>query len=584
MPEVTETTLFDLDDAAAYPRPPALEAAIRVLSATDDGNARGAVFTRREVVDFILDLIGYSENAPLHNMTLLEPSFGSGDFLLPIIGRLLSAWRTCGGNVYDAVAELSGAVCAVELHKATFDRTRLAVIKRLVSEGLPITAANEIAGSWLKQEDFLLVRLNRAFDFVAGNPPYVRQERIPAPLLEEYRRCYKTMYDRADMYVPFIERALSLLSGKGVLGFICADRWTKNRYGGPLRGFISNGFHLRAYVDMVNTDAFHSEVSAYPAITIIDKSARNRATRVARQPEIERKAFSRMARDILADTLPKGSPVFEIDAVVNGQSPWLLGASSRTQLIRRIEAQFPALETAGCRIGIGVATGADSVFIGDGDMFDVEPDRKIPLVTTQDIQSGEIVWRGRAVLNPFSEKGALVPLADYPRLSSYLQKQKALLSRRHCAEKSPANWYRTIDRIWPALTQTPKLLIPDIKGGAHVVFDSGKFYPHHNLYYVVSDSWDLRALQAVLLSSVTKVFVETYSTSMRGGYLRFQAQYLRRIRLPFWRNVPERLRRELCTAAHQRDIKACDEGVCELYRLTPAERDTLSRAGGGHVD
>jgi len=95
---------------------------------------------------------------------------------------------------------------------------------------------------------------------------------------------------------------------------------------------------------------------------------------------------------------------------------------------------------------------------------------------------------------------------------------------------APANWYRTIDRITPALAARPKLLIPDIKGESHIVFEGGELYPSHNLYYVTSDDWDLRALQAVLLSAVSRLFVATYSTKMRGGFLRFQAQYLRRIR------------------------------------------------------
>lgn len=62
--------------------------------ATEGGlEARGAIFTRSEVVDFILDLAGYTEDQLLHEKRLLEPSFGGGDFLLPIIQRLLSAWR-----------------------------------------------------------------------------------------------------------------------------------------------------------------------------------------------------------------------------------------------------------------------------------------------------------------------------------------------------------------------------------------------------------------------------------------------------------------------------------------------------------
>ena len=35
--------------------------------------ARGAIFTRREVVEFILDLVGYVPSHPLHRQRLLEP-------------------------------------------------------------------------------------------------------------------------------------------------------------------------------------------------------------------------------------------------------------------------------------------------------------------------------------------------------------------------------------------------------------------------------------------------------------------------------------------------------------------------------
>ena len=66
----------------------------------------------------------------------------------------------------------------------------------------------------------------------------------------------------------------------------------------------------------------------------------------------------------------------------------------------------------GCKVGIGVATGADKAFIGDFDTLDVEPDRKLPLVTTKDIMSGEVQWRGQGVINPFAEGGGLVDLRE----------------------------------------------------------------------------------------------------------------------------------------------------------------------------
>jgi hypothetical protein len=244
-------------------------------------------------------------------------------------------------------------------------------------------------------------------------------------------------------------------------------------------------------------------------------------------------------------------------------------------LIRRLESCFPLLEEVGCQVGIGVATGADKEFIGDFETLDVEPNRKLPLVTTKDIRSGEVKWRGQGVINPFADSGGLVDLDEYPRLRHYLEARRKEISERHCARKAPANWYRTIDRITPALAKKPKLLIPDIKGEAHIVFEGGGLYPHHNLYYVTSDDWDLRALQALLLSTVTRLFIATYSTKMHGGFLRFQAQYLRRLRIPRWADVSEPLRRELAEAAIKRDMQACNRAVFKLYGLTHEERSTL---------
>lgn len=323
---------------------------------------------------------------------------------------------------------------------------------------------------------------------------------------------------------------------------------------------------------MVDTPAFHSDVVAYPAVTLIANEAPG-PTRVAAPPEIEVQTLKMLAW-ALTSPYPS-SLVRELRDVTRDEEPWVLHASERVDLVRRIEFAFPTLEEVGCKVGIGVATGADKVYIGLMDALDVEDDRKIPLAMTRDIVTGQVEWRGYGVINPFTDEGPLVNLANYPRLSRYLETHKSDIVGRHVAQKTPANWYRTIDRITPSLAKRPKLLIPDIKGEAQVVFEEGSLYPHHNLYFVVSDTWELRALQAVLLSRLTRLFIATYSTKMRGGFLRFQAQYLRRIRLPQWESVAASLRGRLMQAAAELDIDACDEAVAELYSLTKEEREVL---------
>ncbi|HJS84654.1 MAG TPA: Eco57I restriction-modification methylase domain-containing protein [Acetobacteraceae bacterium] len=555
-----------------------VEAAVTEMADACD-ETRGAVFTKREVVEFILDLAGYTADKPLHRCRLLEPSLGQGDFLWSAVERLFAAYRREAPQGTDPVEDLADCICAVELHHASLIAARIALEALLMAQEMSSAQAQALARRWLRQGDFLLLPFAANFTHVVGNPPYIRQELIPHVLLAEYRRRFRTVYDRADIYVPFIERSLALLAPGGTLGFICPDRWTKNRYGGPLRRFVAEGFHLRCYVDMVDTGAFLSDVIAYPAIFVIGRDKQG-LTRVAYRPSIDREGLRELARAMTALRLPEGKGVSEVAGVAYEAEPWMLDDSPHVALVRRLEADFPTLEEVGCKVGIGVATGADQVFIAPFDALDVELDRKLPIVMTRDILSGNVVWRGLGVINPFAPDGKLVPLSAHPKLAAYLERHREAIKARHVSKKNPGSWYRTIDRIYPELAKTPKLLIPDIKGKAHIVYEPGNLYPHHNLYFITAAEWDLRALQAVLLSDVTRAFIALYSTRMRGGYLRFQAQYLRRLRVPHWRNVPLALRRSLKEAGEGHDPAACNAATAKLYRLTADEFAALAFTTG----
>ena len=533
---------------------------------------RGAIYTRPEVVDFILDLANYTTNQPLWSLRLLEPSFGSGDFLLPAVRRLLDSAQRDGKKA----DELENAIRAVELHRETFERARQAVVATLREHDVGGMDSEALADAWLINGDFLLENLDGHFDVVAGNPPYVRQELIPVALLTEYRRRYKTLYDRADLYVPFIEQSLRLLKPGGALGFICSDRWMKNRYGGPLRSMITTGYSLKYYIDMVGTNAFQSDVIAYPAITVIERSPAA-CVRMAHRPEVSSASLNDLRSRITGSPRHFNGTVVEAPFAISGSEPWLMEADARPSLdlVRRLESDFPSLEEAGCNVGIGVATGADKVFIGQMDELDVENERKLPLVMTRDIQDGVVNWRGFGVVNPFEEDGKLADFAAYPRFAAFMQRHSSRLKERHCAQKGKDSWYRTIDRITPSLARTPKLLIPDIKGAAHIVYEDGRLYPHHNLYHITSKDWPLRELGSVLMAGIAHLFVRAYSTKMHGGTLRFQAQYLRRIRLPVWQDITAEDRVALSEAGAARDVAKIRSVVARSYRLNDEEQTWL---------
>ena len=82
---------------------------------------------------------------------------------------------------------------------------------------------------------------------------------------------------------------------------------------------------------------------------------------------------------------------------------------------------------------------------------------------------------------------------------------------------------------------------------------------------MVSDAWDLEVLGGLLMSRVAQFFVECYAVRMRGGTLRFQAQYLRRIRVPRPQQVPSRQAALLRRAFAARDVRAATEIAAAIY-------------------
>ena len=539
----------------------------------------GAVYTRSWVAEFVLDLSGYDPKKNLVDAIAVEPSCGDGEFLEPMIRRLSSSCRRQGRPLKDCIESIRAFELDAEAAAASRERAEAI----LLDCGWDRAEIEEVVASWISQADFLLdaeveliSKLGRGIDFVIGNPPYVRLEAINSEVADHYRKLFPTMTGRADIYVGFYEKALELLKQGGVCGFICADRWMLNQYGSGLRRLITKDFGVEAIVEMHDADAFHNEVLAYPAITIIRRERQGRVlvakmdrSRVPSAAEIvDESRLIRRNLPVDHHASRGNNSVVVVDEWFTGSDPWPCVSPERLKLLKHLEATFPLLEDVsdGTKVGIGVATGADKVFITKDPEL-VEKDRLLPMALAKDTISGDLEWSGHYLVNPWAPDGSLVDMGRYPLLRKYLEGHESLLRNRNVGQRNPIRWYRTIDKVNHALTCRSKLLIPDIKSTAHPVFDDGTVYPHHNLYYVVSKTWDLKVLGGILLSQVGQFFIECYAVRMQGGFLRFQAQYLRRIRVPRVDSISAKVAQDLAEAFERRDAKKATEAALEAYGL-----------------
>jgi hypothetical protein len=248
--------------------------AASLAASAEEGHDYGAVFTRRWVVELILDLVGYSPTADLAVQRAIEPACGAGAFLGPMVERLSRSCRHYGRRISEAAQ----AIRACDLQPRHVAESRWVVEERLVADGWDRADARRLAEGWVTHEDFLLGGHEfGSADYVIGNPPYIRLEAVSEARSAGYRRACATMGGRADVYVGFFEVGLNSLRSGGGLGFICADRWMRNQYGQRLRRMVTRDFSVETVIEMHDVDAFEDEVSAYPSITVLRRASQGPA-------------------------------------------------------------------------------------------------------------------------------------------------------------------------------------------------------------------------------------------------------------------------------------------------------------------
>lgn len=488
-----------------------------------NGKKHGDVFTSPDVVKYMLDMVGYTPDRNLSAISVIEPSCGNGEFVIEIISRLSESSQKFNFNLEKAI---NYCLICYDIDKDKIKNC----IEKIQLLGLKIILDKSI----FRCEDFLLADVKKA-DLIIGNPPYIRHEQIPTEQKEKYKKIYPTFRYRADLYIPFFEKSLKSLTEEGKHCFICSNRWLKNQYGYELRNMISSSFDLQTIINLEKVNPFQEEVIAYPAISlIVNKCSGDH--------------FEYSDIEDLNDLFTGNTTTDKYIMPYNGD--W-----SNTFNIVSNHLKLTSIEDLGFKIGIGVATGADKIFIGRHLINIIEKELLLPILISKDIKNNNLNWSGNYIFNPFDDKGNIIDLSRYPKGRLYMEANKQKLEERHVSKKNPLNWYRTIDKIYIDLLSKPKILLPDISANNQILIDNGQFYPHHNLYYITGNNMEsLKILSAFLMSDFVITQLSRLANSMNGGYPRWQSQYLRKLKLPDIYSIPSSYQKSLISSYDSKNL------------------------------
>lgn len=492
------------------------------------GKKHGVVMTKIEVVCTMLDLVGYTTDKDLSAIKIIEPAAGNGVFVFEILKRLHTSSLNFCFNFADALSN-------VKLFE--IDTESASRLSKLI-DGYLSSISSSHASLAVTAGDYLLSEKIKA-DVIVANPPYVRYDNIPNEARSIYKKRFKTFTHRADIYIPFFEKSLSELNPDGKLCYICSNRWLKNQYGQKLRSLIGQAYQLEKIINLETLSPFEEEVIAYPAIFLASNS----------QSEVSETSYYEVAN--FANFTSSNFSVDNPTALIKTTSPKGAWFVHNTFSNETSSNHLSKIEDQGFKIGIGVATGCDEIFIGKTFHGVVEPELLVPILKSSDLRGNTFSWSGNFIINPFNPDGSIIDLAKYPLTKAYFDSHAEKLKMRHTARTNPSKWYKTIDRITPEITFKPKILLPDISGNTHIFIDKGEYYPHHNLYYIVgSDTENLTILAAILMSNLVREQLATVGNKMNGGYPRWQSQNLKKIRIPYIKAMSSNLRASLTNAYH----------------------------------
>ena len=459
------------------------------------------------------------------------------------------------------------------------------------------------------------------FDVLVGNPPYIRVQMLQtwAPLeVEIYRRQYAAASSgNYDIYVVFVERALSLLRKQGLLGFILPSKFFATDYGRPLRDLITQRKALHRVVDFGHAQVF-AGATTYTCLLFLTAEP---------SPKVSYLKVDNPA-NIVAENLSDG---LEMESSAFTDNPWLFTTGLESSLAKKICLNTrPLGEIA--RIGRGSSSGADGLFIlkregkklynRKGEEVDVEAELlRTPIYATDFSRYSFSPKSGEVIIFPYEVKEdgyELIAESEirhtYPKTYAHLAGQRKELEKR----KQFKAWYgfsapRNLDvhakaqmlvpllankGLYARLSGTPKHYCLMASGGFSITITADvQLAPEYVLGLLNSKLlfWRLHSISNVFRGgwiTCTKQYVETLPIRVidfsdaqdKARYDKMVAlvgnMLVLRAQLAAAQAPQERTMQEGMIAAMEGAIDAL---VYELYGLTPDEIAIIDTPTGASV-
>ncbi len=500
-----------------------------LLVSTDEKKEKGITYTPREIKNQIINSLFSENDIP----KVIDPACGCGAFLISAVEIMCGKY----GLSYKEVIE--NYIFGIDIDEIAVRRAKvlLSLLAYLNGEGeistFHLYVANALDSKFINK----LKKTIGGFDYVVGNPPYVRYRNLSDEQKNNYMHWETSKGGNVDLYMPFFEVGLFLLKEKGTLGFISPNSYLQGINGRNLRNYLIKKGHPIQIVDFRNAQIFKS-VTSYTCITFISTGVINPVIQYVRANEINSLSNYHFT-------------TYKMDNFAHDE-PWRMHRDDIDTVIDKLESSGTLL--GNWKIRNGLATLKNDLFFFTPTYSDAtyyyrdynEKQYKIEKSICISVAKPNII-KNEKDLNEKCEvaifpyfrggKGFVVVeeeelRAHYPGAYSFLSEYKTELANRDKGKGKYAAWY-AYGRTQGMNNFGKKLLIPYIADKPTAVLSLDPDLLFYCGYAVISDNEEeLRILKCFLESEAFWYYIFHTSKPYTKGYMAFAKNYITKFTIP----------------------------------------------------
>lgn len=471
----------------------------------DNKKLFGQTYTPAFVVRKVLDDAGFFGTNIL-GKSILDPACGDGRFLTEIVKRIVAVSPT--DDLKKNLECVYGWDIDAEAVNACIENLNQIVEAFQWNVAWNVSVFDSIRKI---QNQSLFAEAKKTFDFVVGNPPYVRIQHLD----ERQRKFLQSNYSfcqsgSTDLYIAFFELASGLLNPDGICAFVTPNTFLYTETGKKLRQYFSenkNVIRLTNYGDVL----LFPGISTYSAVTVFGKSKQSffvyektNSTGSVFKKVVNSEALNSEIWSFFDDeNRPKGKKLREIADIHVGI----------TTLADNLYI-FKVLERHG---------DTTTIVTKSGRKVEIESEILKPIIKASTVKSAKDPIN-EVVLFPYKKiDGKHVVISEteltqkYPLAYGYLSSVKDELAKRDAGKPNPVAWYAFGRSQGLDTSFGPKILFSPMNKTPNFVWrpeEDATFYSGYCIKY----EGDHEALLRQLNSERMQKHIESTGRDYRGGW------------------------------------------------------------------